>query len=213
MRLPESVVGYAHKVAALGPDDARVQFHPTGASRHKDPLLPETLTARLIRYQIHGFRPSHLLTSLLDAEAFPAAELVHLYHRRWQIETVYREWKHALDIQNLRSHTPAGILKEIYAQLLLSNLVRWVMVESVEDTELHATDLSYLCALTAIQNALVRMLRAGPRHIPILYQQLLETVRSARIRKRPGRSYPRPYDTPQNKGHGKISRPARLAQP
>jgi hypothetical protein len=213
MRLPESAVSYARKVGALAPDDARVQFHPTAPSRHKDPQLPETLTARLIRYQIQGFRPSHLLTSLLDAQAFPAAELVDLYHRRWQIETVYREWKHALDIQNLRSHTPAGILKETYAQLLLSNLVRWVMVEAVQDTELHATDLSYLCALTAVQNALLRMLRAGPRHIRIIYQQLLEAVRSARIRKRPGRSYPRPDDTPQNKGHGKLSRPARLTEP
>jgi hypothetical protein len=200
-------------VEASTPDDGRVEFHPSAVSRHKNPELSETLTARLIRYQIPGFRPSHLLTSLLDAQAFPAAELVDLYHRRWQIETIYREWKHALDIQNLRSHTPAGIYKEIYAQLLLSNLVRWVMAEAAQGTPLRATDLSYVSALTAVKNAVLFMLRTSPRHVPILYQQLLHEVRSARIRRRPGRSYPRPYDLPQNKGNGKVSQPARLAEP
>jgi len=213
MRLPESAVRYAHRVETLAPDDWLVEFRPSAITRHKDPELPETITVRLIHYQVPGFRPSHLLTSLLDAPAFPAAELVDLYHRRWQIETIYREWKHALDVQNLRSHRPAGIFKEVYAQLLLSNLVRWVMTEAAQGTDLHATDLSYVCALTAVKNAILHMLRAAPRQIPILYQLLLHEVRSARIRKRPGRSYPRPYDIPQDKGNGKVSRPARLAKP
>jgi hypothetical protein len=190
-----------------------VEFHPSAYSRRKDSTLPETLTARLIRYQIPGFHPSHLLTSLHDPEEFPTRELVDLYHGRWQIETIYREWKHALDIQNLRSHTPAGIHKEIHAQLLLSNLVRWVMTEAVQASDLHATDLSYLCALTAVHNALLHLLRARPKQILAIYQGLLTEVRAARIRKRPGRSYPRRYDTPQDKGHGKTSRPARLPGP
>ena len=212
MRLPDSAVRYADRPETLATDDWRVEFRPSASIRRKDPPLPDTLTARLIRYQIPGFRPSSLLTSLLDAQAFPARELVDLYHRRWQIETIYREWKHALDIQNLRSHTPAGIWKEVYAQLLLSNLVRWVMTEAAQGTDLHATDLSYVSALTAVKNAVIYMLRVRVRYIPTIYQDLLEEIRRARIRKRPGRSYPRRYDTPQDKGNGKVSRPARLAE-
>jgi hypothetical protein len=132
-----------------------------------------------------------MLTSLLDAETFPRAQVIELYHRRWQIETIYREWKHGLDIQNLRSRTPAGVLKEVHAHLLLSNLVRWVMTEASENTELRAVDLSYVAALNHVKNALFQMMRADARRISVIYGHLLQDVRSTRIRKRPGRSYPR----------------------
>ena len=168
-----------------------IEFHPTSATRRKDPDLPHVITARLLRYQWPGFRPSWLLTSLHDPQAYPYAELVDLYHRRWQIETIYREWKHGLDIQNLRSHTPAGVIKEIYAHLLLSNLVRWVMTDAVEGTELHPIDLSYLAALTHIKNALLQMSRVDSRRLSALFPQPLAGVRPARLRKRPCRPLPR----------------------
>ena len=190
-----------------------IEFHPTSATRRKDPDLPDVITARLLRYQWPGFRASWLLTSLHDPQAYPYTELVDLYHRRWQIETIYREWKHGLDIQNLRSHTPAGVMKEIYAHLLLSNLVRWVMTDAVEGTELHPIDLSYLAALTQINNALLQMLRVDPRRVSAIYQQLLADVRRERIRKRPGRSYPRRSDKPRDRGNGKVQQPAKLPDP
>jgi hypothetical protein len=63
-----------------------IEFHPTSATRRKDPDLPDVITARLLRYQWPGFRTSWLLTSLLDAQVHRHRELVDLYHRRWQIE-------------------------------------------------------------------------------------------------------------------------------
>ena len=149
---------------------------------------------------------------MTDAKAHPYGELVGLYHRRWQIETIYREWKHGLNIQNLRSQTPAGVLKEIYAHLILNNLVRWVMVDAARGTGLHAIDLSYLTALTHVKAALMAMDRRDPPQIHRLYQCLLDRVRDAPIRKRPGRSFPRRLDRPRNRGHGRIQQPARLPE-
>ena len=194
----------------IGHNEWIVEFHPTSAVRYKNPDLPKVLSGRLLRYQCPGFRPSWLLTSLNDAKAYPYGELVALYHRRWQIETIYREWKHGLDIQNLRSHTPAGVLKEVYAHLILNNLVRWVMTDAARDTEVHAIDLSYVTALTHVKAALIAMARARPRQIRRLYKCLLEHVRRAVIRKRPGRSYPRRLDKPRNCGYGYVQQPARL---
>jgi hypothetical protein len=194
----------------LAQDDWIAEFHPTSATRRKDPDLPEVLSGRLLRYQWPGFRPSWLFTSLLDPQSHPLSELVDLYHRRWQIETIYREWKHGLDIQNLRSHTPAGVTKEVYAHLLLSNLVRWVMTDAVSGTPVHPVDLSYITALTHVKNALLQMLRADSRRISLIYRQLLREINVARIRKRPGRSYPRRSDRPRHRGHGKIQQPAKL---
>ena len=139
---------YVKRQRALADNEWMVELHPTSATRRKDPDLPEIITARLLRYQWPGFRPSWLLTSLLDVLAHPFGELVDLYHRRWQIETIYREWKHGLDIQNLRSHTPSGVHKEVYAHLLLSNLVRWVMTDAAGVLDIHPVDLSYVASLT-----------------------------------------------------------------
>lgn len=173
--------------------------------------MPEQLTCRLIRYQKKDYRASWLLTSLMEPDRFSRDELIDLYHRRWSIETIYREWKHGLDIQNLRSTTPIGIRKETHAQVLLSNLVRWIMTEACEDTPLKPVDLSFLTALTLIKDRISTLIHAHPRKMAKLYRQLLEDIRAAEIRKRPGRSYPRPGDgKAKYKGRGKYRQPAKI---
>ena len=127
------------------------------------------------------------------------------------METFYREWKHTLDIQNLRSHTPRGILKEVHAHLLLSNLVRWIMTEACEQTPHKPVELSFLTALSHIKGTLWRMLHLPPKALADAYEQLLTLIRAARIRQRPGRSYPRHRDGRiKNMGYGKYRLPARL---
>lgn len=144
-------------------------------------------------------------------EQLSLQEAVALYHRRWTIETIYREWKYGLDIQNLRSTTPKGIMKEIHAHLLLSNLVRWVMTEAAEGTADTAVDLSFLTCLTDVMNAALQIIGRGPRHVAQVYEDLVARARRHRIRKRPGRSYPRDGDGKvKYKGRGKYQQPARL---
>jgi hypothetical protein len=140
-------------------------------------------------------------------------ELIDLYHRRWSIETIYREWKHSLDVQNLRSKTPRGILKEVYTHLMLSNLIRYTMTQAVEGTDLAPVDLSFLAALTLERKAIARIGRISCAEYDILSGRFLAEMRAAKIRKRPGRSYPRPQDGKiKNKGHGKYQQPARIVR-
>ncbi len=59
-----------------------------------------------------------LLTSLLDADRYPATELLALYHRRWQAETCYFSLKSTiLDQRVLRSRSVPGLEQEIFALL------------------------------------------------------------------------------------------------
>ncbi|MFD5193833.1 IS4 family transposase [Streptomyces sp. NPDC058357] len=59
-----------------------------------------------------------LITNLLDPVPFPAAELVDLYHRRWQAETTYFSTKATmLDGRVLRSRSIDGLDQEVYALL------------------------------------------------------------------------------------------------
>jgi hypothetical protein len=211
MRISQQAAGFAKRTRRLGSDDWCVRFTPSPCTRRKFPGLPSELTCRLIRYQKRGFRPSWLLTPLLSVDLCSRDELIELYHRRWSIETIYREWKHGLDIQNLRSHSPLGILKEVHAQLILSNLIRWIMAEATENTDQTPLDLSFLTTVTLIKNTTSCVLN---RHSSVgrkLHFQLLLNIRSAVIRKRPGRSYPRPSDGKiKNRGHGKYQLPPKL---
>ena len=213
IRVSKQIAQLPKRIKRLNQDDWEVRFRPSVYSRRKCPGLPEEIICRLVRYQRRGFRSSWLLTSLMDSDLCSRDELVDLYHRRWSVETIYREWKHGLNIQNLRSRTPRGILKEIHAQLILSNLLRWKMTEAAAQTEQHPVDLSFLTTLTLIRQAFgtpaVRSISCRAE----LSDNLLRAIRKATIRKRPGRSYPRLNDGKiKNKGEGKYQQPARLVR-
>lgn len=67
------------------------------------------------------------MTTLLDAEAFPAAELVSLYRRRWAAELNLRSLKTAMKMEHLWCRTPEMVRKEVWGHLLAYNLVRAAM--------------------------------------------------------------------------------------
>ncbi|MGH3923761.1 MAG: IS4 family transposase, partial [Pseudonocardiaceae bacterium] len=72
-----------------------------------------------------------LATTLLDHDRYPAVELIKLYHERWEIETAYLELKSTmLGGRVLRARTPAGVDQEIYALLVVYQLLRTAMAEA-----------------------------------------------------------------------------------
>jgi hypothetical protein len=171
---------------------------------------PETLRVRILSYQIPGFRPSRLITSLLDTQKYPYADIASLYHERWRQETHHREWKYTLTVSNLRSKSPEGILKEVFAQLTLNNVIRWIMAQAGK-TKHRPVDLKFLESKRLILATIPAMAAARTDQLPRLYRALLAEIAREVILVRPGRSYPRRFDgRPRNKGHGKVSQPARL---
>ncbi|MEV0699080.1 IS4 family transposase [Saccharopolyspora sp. NPDC050389] len=72
-----------------------------------------------------------LVTTLLDHHHYPAAELFRLYHERWEIETAYLELKSSiLGGRVLRARTPTGVEQEIYALLVVYQLLRTAMADA-----------------------------------------------------------------------------------
>src|SRR5262249_48387487 len=104
----------------LGPRDAIVEMDVSKEARRKDPSLPETWVMRAITYQRKGVPPQTLLTSLLDPVAFPADEIVLMYHERWELELGYDEIKtELLDREEaIRSRTPTGVQQELWGIFL-----------------------------------------------------------------------------------------------
>lgn len=180
------------------------------------PHVGEALTVRIVEYQIKGYRPSRLITSLLDTARYTHDELVALYHDRWRQETHHREWKYSLQVANLRSHTRDGVLREIFVQLTLNNLVRWMQAEAV-DGPARPVDLQFLACKRLIIAAAYPLAQAlaedDLRQVAVVYNDLLRAMAAKRILVRPGRSYPRRHDaTPRNKGGGKFAQPRRLTE-
>lgn len=65
-----------------------------------------------------------LVTTVTDPDC-SAAEIVRLYHQRWEVETAYLELKQSiLGGRVLRARTPAGLEQEIYALLVAYQALR-----------------------------------------------------------------------------------------
>ena len=92
----------------LGRDDRLVCWTPSDSrGKWRREGLPKSIDLRVIRYQIKGYRVQEIVTNVLDPLAIPRADWVRLtteceedgqlrpglFHRRWEIETTYRDLK------------------------------------------------------------------------------------------------------------------------
>jgi hypothetical protein len=98
-----------------------------------------------------------LLTTLLDHDRHPAAELVRLYHERWEIEIAYLALRHTiLDGHVLRSQDRAGLEQEVWALLTVYQLLRMAMVTAVESRpDTNPDRASFTTALQAARDQLI----------------------------------------------------------
>jgi hypothetical protein len=178
----------------LGKGDALVEMTVSSAARRKDPSLPKVWTARAIRYQRRGFSPQWLLTSLLDPVAYPAKEVVAVYHERWEIELSYDEIKcEMLDREEtVRSKSPERVEQEVWGILIAYNLVRLEMERVAEEASVEPARVSFVTSLHLIRDECIWNASASPgaipRHLKKLRSNLTRFILPPR---RPKRRYPR----------------------
>ena len=136
---------------------------PTGRKRWKT----VTLTVRVIRVEIPGFRPFWLMTSLLDP-AISAREIALHYHRRWDLEIAYDEIKthqcatlRGQSPTTFRSKRPDLVEQEIYALAIMYNLIRTLICQAATQHGQDPLAISFLDALEHIIEA-APMLTATP---------------------------------------------------
>src|SRR5262249_24710345 len=78
--------------------------------------LPDSIMVRELRYRIDvpGFRTREvtLVTTLIDAESYPADALAELYGTRWRVEDHLKALKQTMKMDVLKCMTVDGVLKE-----------------------------------------------------------------------------------------------------
>jgi hypothetical protein len=177
-------------VEKLGKDDYLVEWDVQQAG------LPSTWTLRAIHYKKKGFPRATLLTSLVDAEKYPAKELIALYHERWETEIGYDEVKtHLLDRQEtIRSKTPAGVRQELWGIALAYNLVRVEMERVAAEAGVPPTRISFVAALSMIREEflMVSLPRVTPGAIPASLKRLRRRLKRLVLPpRRTERAFPR----------------------
>jgi len=181
-------------VERLGPCDHLVDLCPSHQTRfvHRD--LAATLRVRAIRYQRRGFRVQTLLTSLLDPVAYPAPDLVALYHERWELELAFDEVKtHTLErAEALRSKTPDRVRQEVWGLAIGYNLVRLAMARVAARARVPPVRISFRHALQFVRLFWLTAWTASPgvlpRRLEALHDELALLILPDR---RPDRRYPR----------------------
>lgn len=158
--------------------------------------LPQWLRLRAVRVEVRqrGFRTRRLvlITTLTDAKAVSGADLADLYRRRWQAELNLRSLKQSLQMDILRGKTPEMVRKEVWAHLLVYNLVRVIMGKAARLEGVRPDEISFTGALQTI-NAFLPDLRAvrTAEDADVLWDVLLWAVGSHRVGDRPDRYEPR----------------------
>lgn len=211
----------------LGHKDRLVTWKTPTGPRWRDSGLPDAITLRVVDYQIKGFRPTAVVTNVLDPNEISRDEWVRLvtdektqgrltqglYHRRWEIETTFHELKVVQEMEgNLRSRTPEGIQYEVAGHILLYTLIRWLIIEAAENAECDPLDISFRQTLTELLDISPALLAADyQRTAEVLLPRLLKRIAEHRVPYRPGRHYPRPHDTQiKDCGKGKQKIPAKI---
>jgi hypothetical protein len=186
----------------LGPNDRLVLWikpAPSTSRWTKEQLktLPDTLQLRLVRYRIElpGCRCQEviLVTTLLDAQRFSAAQLAQLYFRRWGVELQFRQIKIFLGMDVLRCLSPAMVRKELLMHLVAYNLIRALMQRASLIYHVPLGRLSFKGTLDSIHHFAdaLHAAHSKPTRQRQLFDALLIAIAADQVPVRPFRTEPR----------------------
>ena len=166
------------------------------------------LTVRVVFVYRNGFRRRRLVTSLLDPILFPASELAHLYHMRWDIETFYRDFKHTLRATSWHCRTPTSFHQELLIHMIALCLIRIAMLQAGRLANLSVGQLSFTRALTETRLFLKILLSTAELLLwPSIWTEFVQCCSRHRVRFKPDRQFPRDRQQYRRKSRGLEKRP------
>jgi putative transposase len=117
--------------------------------------LPLHMTVRILRGSCYrkGFRVRQvtLVTTLLDGQLYPAAEILQAYLRRWRLEMCLDDLKTTLKMETLRNRSPKAVEQELYMRLIAHNLVRCLMAQAATEHGVPLDRISFKGSLDTLR--------------------------------------------------------------
>jgi len=184
-----------YEITAVLPDGTALAFiDPSKELRRREPGIPGPIEVRVIQYRHPGGQPGVLITTLIDHVAYPADEIIRLYHERWELELAFDEVKTDMLERNeaIRSQKPDGVYQEVWALLLTYNLVRREMQLTAKEMDVAPARISFKNSLIFIRNFFVASRYTAPGTLPNHLGELRESIRILLLpERRSERRYPR----------------------
>lgn len=178
-------------------------------TREQWDALPSELTYRIIRYQTAGRSQTiTIITTLQDADRYPAEDIAILYGLRWDVEIDIGCFKTTMGQGELRCLTPENIDREIAVSVLSYNLVRLLMNDAAEVATLHPREISF----SHSRDAWITF--GNEIQTPYDLMWIILSVCARFVRDRPGRQEPRELKARHSKYPSmKNPRPSRARAP
>jgi hypothetical protein len=207
-RTPRRLDG-RRRLRRLGRNDWLIQWHKGSKPSPWLSLtqwlgLPPTLTLRAVKGSLwqKGYRVRQVtvITTLLDSELYPAADILCAYLRRWRLEMCLDDLKTTLRMESLRSRSPEMAQKELYTRLIAHNLVRATMAQAATVHGVALDRISFKGSLDALRHFAQARARARSRSKrDELWSELLRTLAHDLVPERPGRREPRAVKRKKNR--------------
>jgi hypothetical protein len=148
------------------PAPVHVEDFPDGSwladLRASNDTSSDPMRARVIDYTVEDGRDNptvyRLLTTMLDPEQAPAAELAASYAQRWEIEGTFDELKtHQRGPRVvLRSKSPDLVLQEIWGHLCCHYAIRALMAQAAEHAGRDPDRVSFTATLRIVRSTIAR---------------------------------------------------------
>jgi hypothetical protein len=196
-----------------GTDDEKRPFQEEWGWLGK-PSNKHRIRVRKITVTRSGSDPLIFVTSLLDAERYPASDLLTLYRSRWGIEVMFQRAVQTFDLRELIGGTPEATVFQAMLCLLLYNITMmirdYVAVAAEREAKTVSLDLLFDDVVRDLTgwvqvigiDATLELLRAKKTRSAEDLRRYLEDIlarvwtkrwQKAPTRKRPPKSPPRAY--------------------
>ncbi|MCG7551792.1 IS4 family transposase [Pseudoalteromonas sp. Of7M-16] len=174
-------------------DDMLVERTLNSHTRKRSSTLPKDWQFRLIKYQIDGFEPKLLATSL-PREQYSKEDIIALYHERWSIELGYRDIKKTMlkNTMTLRSKKPELVIQELYGMLIAYNLIRHEAALAGKQVKVRGAQISFKTTMRVVIYDYYSMATTNSIHrLPKRLKDLTDTVKDFILPKPDRPNYPR----------------------
>ena len=190
-------------LAVLGHNDLLIEWpkpvwnKKSSYSKEAWHALPNQLTLRQIKVVVDqpGFRVQTftIVTTLIDAQTYSAADIADLYYRRWDVELFFLDIKTTMGMDILRCKTPDMVRKEILMHLIVYNCIRLLMLSAAKQASVLPRRISFKASVQALRQWEPMLnrndLKACERQRLLVLMR--EAIAATIVLSRPGRSEPR----------------------